>query len=262
MKRLLALLAVVLLAGTADAAPIAAFSGNTQPFKPASAGGPDGGTVNFAVYDRTGGTAGDPFGTGVAGLAGLFTPASSSPSATLDTSAAYLYLFQTVANSPTGESVFQNSVGIVPSTRVTSAGEFTGTDFSGVVLGAPAGFANPSPASTGVAPVILTGQAGLITPTTLTLGASSLLARYFVPAELLNGQQSILFGYTSNFVPTFGSTAILETTGANGTVPTPSATPAPPVSPAGPLPEPATLVVFGLMVGVGGLAARGRKATA
>ena len=218
--RLAALASVAtLLSGSAFAGSISAFSGNTQPSKPVSSGGPDSATVNFAVYDRTSGVAGDTFGTGVAGFDGLFAAGSTSPA--LDTSASYLYLYQTVANGDQNNSIFQNTVG-VPSAFVTSFGSFTGTKFSTTVLGTPAGFANPSSASTPATPTILSGQSGLTGFTagnSVDKGSSSLKADFFGSEVPINGA-SVLWGYTSNAGPGIGNTAILETTGAGGAVAT------------------------------------------
>ena len=196
-------------ASVASASSISAFSGNTQPAK----GTGDAATVNFAVYDRAGGSAGDTFNTGLAGFDSLFTAGSGS--AAFDTSASYLYLYQTVANG--GLSVFENTVGVV-SPIVTSFGSFTGTSFSDTVLGSPAGFSNTSPASTGATPTINGSVSDAVAPSLLIDGSSSVQAYFF--SEIPAGGKSILWGYTSNVAPQIGNTAILETTGANGSAAT------------------------------------------
>ncbi|HSV13276.1 MAG TPA: hypothetical protein VLI90_03405 [Tepidisphaeraceae bacterium] len=205
-----AVITAAVLSSAAPAAVITGFSGNTQP----SHNGTDSATVNFAVFDRTGGTAGDTFDTGLSGFDSLFVAGSSS--AALDTSAKYLYLYQTVANGDTNTPVFQNTVGVVQP-LVSSFGSFTGTKFSTTVLGTPAGFGNTSPASVGATPVILSGQSGL-TSGSISDGASSVKALYLT--EVPVGGASTLWGYTSNYAPALGNTAILETTGANGTAAT------------------------------------------
>jgi len=132
-----AVVAAAALTASASAGSIAAFSGNTQPSKSPA----DSATVNFAVFNRTGGAAGDSFGTGVSSFDSFFAAGTSSGA--LDTSASYLYLYQTVANGNTSTGVFQNTVG-VPQSLVSSFGSFTGTTFSTAVVGTPAGFGNTS----------------------------------------------------------------------------------------------------------------------
>jgi hypothetical protein len=212
-----AIVAPALIAGSAHAAAIAAFSGNTQPFN--STGEPIGGTINFAVYNRTGGTAGDTFGTGLAGFDALFTPGASSGA--LSTGSQFLYLYQTVNNGPSSGSVpiFRNTVGVAPA-LVTSFGSFSATSFSTTILGTPAGFANTSPASTPATPGLVGGQTGLNSPV-ITLGLSSLQATFF--SELTGGTKSLLWGFTSNTGPAIGSTAIIDASGANGQVSTAAA---------------------------------------
>ncbi|HWE38521.1 MAG TPA: hypothetical protein VG406_18265, partial [Isosphaeraceae bacterium] len=69
-----ALFATLTLAAAAPAGAdfVAGEAGNTQPHVTNPAPGV-GGTIDFAVYDRTGGTAGDVFGTGVANFDALFS---------------------------------------------------------------------------------------------------------------------------------------------------------------------------------------------
>ncbi len=228
--------AVCLAVAPAFASPISAFSGNTQPY---NSGTTDGATVNFAVYSTAGGTAGDTFGTGVSNFDSLFTGGSGS----LDTSASYLYVYQTVANAPSGQNVFQNTVGVVAALSwVTSYGRFDGTMFSSTVLGTGAGFSNaPSPASTGASPVILSGQSGLTSPS-MSIGSSSVKATYL--SDLAYGTSSTLWGFTSNLPPHLGNTAVIEVGGANGTAPTT-------------VPEPASLALLALAAPA--LALRRRK---
>jgi hypothetical protein len=221
-------------ATSAPAAAIAAFSGNTQP----SRNGTDSATVNFAVFDRTSGAAGDTFDTGVSGFNSLFTAGTASGA--FDTSASYLYLYETVANGDTSTPVFQNTVGVV-SGLVSSFGSFTGTKFSTSVLGTAAGFGNTSPASVGASPVILSGQSGLTAPS-VSDGSSSVKATYF--SEVPFGGASILWGYTSNVAPAIGNTAILESTGANGLAATA-------------VPEPSA--AFGAVMALAGLGASARR---
>lgn len=220
-------LGAVLATAPAQAAFIAADSGNTQPYHTVPGPGV-GGTVNFAVFDNTGGTSGDTFGTGISNFNSLFTAASGS--AAFDTTAKFLYLYQTVNNGPSAGSfpISTNTVFVTPS-LLSSYGTFTGTKFSTTVLGTPAGFGDPSTGSVPTSPVVLvSGQAGLSAPS-LTLGSSSLRALY--SPELVSGAMSILWGYTSNSAPVFAATGLIDGgTTADGrapaaavTVPEPSA---------------------------------------
>jgi len=215
-----AILAASVLLGPsrADAGFIAAFSGNTQPEhtpQPAV-----GGTINFAVYNTTGGTGSDPWNVGV-NMSALFVHGSTS-AVNLDTTAKYLYLFQTYDNGPNASTVgiSENTVGVNAS-YLTSFGSFAGTSFSTPVLGTPAGFGDISPASTGATPIVLSGQGGLDVPTTFTLTSGSLIANY--SPEIGGGSapyESVLWGYTSNYAPNFVIGGLLDGgTTADGYVP-------------------------------------------
>lgn len=73
-----------------------------------------GGTVYFRVYDLSEGIEGDPWGTGFKNLATSFTagkdPTGNHPSQKLDTSARYLYLYQTINDSKRESVVKQTTV--------------------------------------------------------------------------------------------------------------------------------------------------------
>ncbi len=205
--------------GAARASFVTGGAGNTQPYNASGASA----TIDFAVFNRTGGTAGDTFGTGTTNFNSFF--ATGVGSGAFDTTAQFLYLYETVAIGPGSSSgVDVNTVAAKPG-LVTSYGDFTGAEFSTQVLGTPAGYANPSNASTDGTPAILGGQTGLDAPFVF-LGSTSLQAQFFT--ELASGQASTLWGYTSNSPMSFGSTAILSgsASGANGLVPT-AATPEP-----------------------------------
>lgn len=222
--------AVILAAAPVLASPIAAFSGNTQPYNGSTA---TGGTVNFAAYTHDG-VAGDVFKTGVANFDALLTGGSGA----LDTSAAYLYLFQSVNNAPGGQTYDTESEGLASgTTAATSYGYVPGASFSQAVLGTAAGFGDPSGASTGASPSILTGVAGLNAPVLMVRGSTS-VQEYF--AGIAAGQGSTIWGYTSNLPPALASTAIVF--GGNGLAVTA-------------LPEPASL---GLLA-VGATAVMGRR---
>jgi hypothetical protein len=233
-----AVVAVMVLACSvpAKANLLVAFSGNTQPSQGAT--GVEG-TVNFAVYDQTtGGSAGDTFGVGLAGFDALF--AASTLSGPLDTSARYLYLYQTVNNSENTSMVpiSANTVQITPS-LLTSWGRFDDTTFASTVNGSPAGFGDPSPSSVGAIAVVTT-DSGLFEPTVVR-GSASLLA-FYLTAEIPVGSKSELWGYTSDFAPIFGTTGLIDGgTTADGTVPTAA------------VPEPSTLAFALCGVAVAGL---------
>jgi hypothetical protein len=209
--------AAAMVGTPARAAYLASFSGNTQPYHNNVQGPGVGGTVNFAVYDTTGGSAGDTWGTGVANFNSLFTAAAGSGA--LDTTAKYLYVYQTVNNGPSAGSfpISVNAVLVNPA-LVTSYGTFTGSSFSATVLGSPAGFGNPAADTTGATPGITTGQSGLNAPT-VGLRTTSLVA-IFSP-EIAANSKSNLWAYTSNAAPIFAQTGLLDGgTTADGRVPT------------------------------------------
>jgi hypothetical protein len=219
-----AVAAVLVPSSSAEGAYLTGFTGNTQPGHVSPPNQLSGvtGTVSFAVFDRSGGTAGDTFGTGLANFDGRYTGGVNSPN-TLDTGAKYLYLFETTNNGPNADAfpVSTNSVAWVPG-RATSWGSFAGTVFRSPVLGNPAGFYMESPPSTtGVVGSVVaagTGKAPYVNP-----GSTSLRAFYAAPGpgELTTGQNSILWGYTSNSAPVFGSTSLQDGgTSADGIAPT------------------------------------------
>src|SRR3712207_5236605 len=117
---LLMLPALLLSASPTEAALIAAFTGNTRPLDPRTGTAGVDGTVNFAVFDRSGVTsAAGPWGTGspVAlatacqpGISEALTPSPATPSPGLDVNAQFLYLFQTVNDLTNTNTISQNSV--------------------------------------------------------------------------------------------------------------------------------------------------------
>jgi hypothetical protein len=240
---------------SAEGAYLSEFTGNTQPGHVSPPNQLNGvtGTVSFAVFDRTGGTAGDTFGTGLADFDSRFTGGVGS-SDSLDTSAKYLYLFQTTNNGPNADAfpVSTNSVAWLPG-RATSWGSFAGTVFTSPVLGNPAGFYMESPPSTtGVVGAVVatgTGKAPYLNP-----GSTSLRAFYAAPGpgELTTGQNSILWGYTSNSAPVFGSTSLQDGgTSADGIAPTTSTAI---------VPEPPAALALALGLPLAGLLFRRRSA--
>jgi hypothetical protein len=92
-----------------------------------------GATVYFRVYDLADGIEGDPWNTGVRNFTSYFVPGKDStgnhPSRKLDTTARYLYLYQTVNDSKRESNVRTTTVRlIVPPHLITSWGFF---DFKG-----------------------------------------------------------------------------------------------------------------------------------
>jgi hypothetical protein len=214
----------------ARAGYLTGFSGNTAPasvFYPASG---VAGVVDFTVLDRTtGGSAGDTFGTGVSNFNSLFTAGTTSGA--FDTSARYLYLYETYNNGANGATypISQNTVFVSqPGVSVTSYGSFKGAAFSTNVLGPQSTFTTVSPATVGSTPMIVTGNSGRAPE--LSLGTSSLLALYKFAnfTELQAGEHSIIWGFTSNVAPIFATTSIQDGgTSGTGTAPTTTFVPEP-----------------------------------
>jgi hypothetical protein len=218
---LASVLALCLLCAPANATILTTgaitWGGNTQPACACS--GVDG-TVDFAVYNKTGGTSMDPFGVGGAIKSSFVSGTGSGP---LDASATYLYLFETVDNGSNTLPISSNSVGLASSSLATSWGYFGGWAFTVQVVGTPAGFANNSPASTGATPSVST-QTGLYTPSSLSVGPSSVIATY--ATNIAAGGNSVLWGFTSNNPPVLTTTSIQDGgTSGFGNAPTPGAVP-------------------------------------
>lgn len=223
LRRCLGTLAVVLsivlvesaFAPSARAGFLSAFSGNTQPYQ----SGGVGGTVSFAVYDKTTSSfVGDTFGTGFSGFDATF--AAGAGSAGLDTSARFLFLFTMLNNGPSaGTSSIDQTIVNASKSLLTSYGGFTGTAFNTPILGTPAGFGDPSPSSVGATPMIINAGNNAtpsisVTPTLFIATFSPLLG---------SGQQSILFGFTTNTAPGMSRVGVFDgntpSTNASGTAP-------------------------------------------
>jgi hypothetical protein len=125
-----------LAAGPVRADGLEQFTGYTRPgstaasrsaVKPAGvvAEGAIGGTIYFMVLDRTEGTKGDAWGTGVSNFDGNFVPARDSNGKALYTGARYLYLYQVINDSGrTGRIQTATIRLLVPPDLITSWGHF------------------------------------------------------------------------------------------------------------------------------------------
>ncbi|MCC6127020.1 MAG: hypothetical protein IT426_18835 [Pirellulales bacterium] len=220
-------LPLILGASAAQGAFVVGFTGNTFP---SNVGPTVDGHVNFAVLDTVGGAPGDTWGTGIPGFDALF--AAGIGSGPLDTTAAYVYLFQTVNDGVNVSAISQNTVS-APNPLVTSHGVFPTTGFT-PMPSAPPG--DPSPAL--IAPVAILAGLGTITPNFQISGSGSQVATFLLP-NLAAGASSCLWGYTVNAAPDWGVTSIQDGgTNASGTVPTP-------------VPEPFAFAIWALL-GLGG----------
>jgi len=228
----------------AQAGLVTDFAGNTQPVFTNLAGNPTGvaGFINFAVFDKTGGTPGDSFDTGVPGADAILSGAGFHPSDN------YLYLFQ-VTNRLTNPLTGGPAPPISTSTEHITSGSvdgfgslagvganFNGTPLQGgnpgVTFGTPAPAGNQSPAVTGVSGA--SASFGIVATTaTVTLQTpTSLLANFTPDGTILAGGRSDIFGYTSNLPPALTTGSLQDDgTSAVGTIP-------------GAVPEPSSIVML------------------
>ena len=121
------------------------FSGNSQGINDATGDALTDITWNFAVLDRSGGSDGDAFGTGVAGFDDLATPRGFA-GRDFDSSALYLYLYQDVndGNAPGALGMVDCQAGRCFDALITSFAtwELSFTDGNDVVgVGVPFGSA-------------------------------------------------------------------------------------------------------------------------
>jgi hypothetical protein len=236
--------------------------GNTFPSSPGPPGTGVDGHVNFAVFDTSGGSAGDTWGTGLAGFDAAFV-AGILASPALDTTAKYLYLYQTVNDGSNANVISTNSVSVDAVSFVTSWGHFSAVGFTqtppGTLTAAGGPYVGGTSAAAGSATVaspIFIGAGGGVaasgvaqTPTAISNTGLSIAALFF--GDLLAaGEVSAVWGYTSNHGPIRSATGIIDGgTVAQGTVLV-----------AG-LPEPASLAVWAGLLSVAGLVGfRSRRA--
>jgi len=265
--KMIVMVAVAVLATSltpATAALITTFSGNTQEIgDPTLPGGPPSvsGTVNFAVFNRDGGNM-DVFGTGSNAIQTGFTTGFSSGA--LDTTAAYLYVYQVVNDGPNPVEITSISQDIGSAATATSWGfwaalglnDGAGNVGSGNPFGTSAGFSTnpptilPTLGGGGMGTVVTLGTAGngIIG---VSISSTSLVANWIALSHVAN-QSTALFGFTSNYDPHLARHNLLDST-----VPTSNG------YAASPAPEPTSLVLLGIgaLCGIPGLRRRMKKQT-
>ena len=253
------LIALVPTATPARAALIGAFSGNTQP-----AFGATDAYVDFAVFNTTGGTAGDTYGTGNAGFDSALTAAGIS------TTPGFLYLYE-ISNVSTTSTIISMSAQTAPIAAGGSSGLSLGILGSNLSLndnlgqvsstnpfgtGAAANIVSgPSVNPPGSTPWVVTNSNVVAQPTSFQFGSGLTTANNFtLNVTLAGGATSRLFGYTSAVGPNGFTTASVINQlgqGANGAVPT-----------SVPEPGPVALASIGGLVAAAGAFRRRRAAKA
>lgn len=260
----LALGAIVLMNGYANAGLVA--GGSTRPDGTDGFGSIDG-SISFAVFDRSGESMND-FGTGLgAALDTAFTGSLATGK--------YLYLYQVVndslpANGGTDLEISSATISLghllpTPSSHVISSGSFASLTFfdsgaSEVGVGGNNALGTPDPPAFATPPepapatidfgltssIVGTTGASPVTPS-ISLTGSSLVATFSSPLFLASGASSVLFGFTSDVAPFFGTVDIHDGgTSTTGTVLTLGAD-----GIDTPLPEPGSLAL--LLTGLPGL---------
>jgi len=259
MTFLVAAAVVATSVSSASAGIITTHSGNTQQIGAGFAPHMDG-TVNFAVFNKTGGGGNDTWNTSFA----TFDTAAFSAgtgSGALDTSAAFLYVYQVVNDGTDTRAIsaIAQSVG----NSVTSWGSWATLglfDGSGDVgssnpFGTPSGFAaTPASASVGandgIGSIVTLGTAGT-NPAAVTNSGGIFRAEWSnnVPANLASGISSSLIGFTSNLTPGFAAHSVFDAGSTSSGLA------------ASPVPEPSTLVLLGIgaLCGIPGLRRRSKK---
>lgn len=253
--------AVAMLAAPSASQAGLILAGNTQAGNLA-AGSTVRGTVNFAVFDKTGGSAGDTWGTGSAGFDAAFAALlGTGLPLGLDTTAPYLYLYQLTNESNVsgiGRFTIQSTTAGVAS--ITSLGTWidkgfadAGGNINGTVPIATVGNAL-GPANVvgdyvlgdgvtllgGAGPLAITTQAGSIfsggvggpgTPLRIPFSADldgiSGVIGFQINSlagttKLAIGQTTTIVGFTSTQPISFDETNVIDGSTARGTVPVPA----------------------------------------
>ena len=218
-------LALVAMAGPAEAVPISSFTGNTGILSNTAGTGIDG-TVNYAVYTSENFLADTTAAFRASFVAGV------GPSPALDLGAGiYVYAFQLTNSGANGSTITNFSVGRSPIADVTSWGYFNGAVFTD--LGGQVSASNPLDTGTtsvgffldsGTNPSLLwKASTSLQASLSLAAGSSSSLMVYTSHAEpdwfstQLNGGGVGAMGLAPGAVPEPGS-LLLMTTGLAGLV--------------------------------------------
>jgi MYXO-CTERM domain-containing protein len=256
-RRILGAVAIAAVVfGAANQSPAALMSLSSGHTSPQFDGGDDpeevDGTINFAVYDRTGGSAGDSFGIG----AGSDTWLTAGG---FDVTESYLYLYQ-VVNAGTPEEIDDLFV-YTPNGYVTSMGFLVGRGFidaDGVVsvtnpFGTnPAIYGDPAGAILGVSGGGITTITGGVVPDSIGTGENvqgddRFEVNFDPELEPPANRVSVLVGFTSTHGPGLSVAEIRDGENAFGMV-------------MAPVPEPASMAIWSLgLAMVGGIGAWRRR---
>jgi hypothetical protein len=203
------------LAGPARAGFLLKFSGNTAP-----SNGDATGTINFAVLNRDGGTAKDPWMTGSDSITSAMAFQKGTGSPALDTDAQLLYLFQVTNDVPADSKFFMREVFqtlLTPVNEISSWGYWTGlglSDASGEVtsanfFGTLRALGNPASASVGVNKPKVVGltRATYQDPSNVKI-SDALKAMDVTLRGLPGGGRTSIFGFTTNVGPDFAGDRI------------------------------------------------------
>lgn len=254
---LMAAAAAMLAAPSASQAGLL-LAGNTQAGN-LPAGSIVRGTVNFAVFDTTGGSAGDTWGVAPGFDAAFAALLGTGLPLALDTTAPFLYLYQ-LSNESNVSGLGRFTVQSTPAgvASITSLGAWLGQGFSDG--GGPADATVPAgtvgnalgpvnvvtdyvladgptlfggPVGITAQPFIFSGGAGgpgtpLRVPFSADLDGPSGVIGFQInnivggTTKLGIGQTTVIVGFTSLLPPTFDETNVIDGSTARGTVPVPA----------------------------------------